>query len=108
MPSSSELRRLSSSKEKSSVSFNNNSTGVLPFCILAILAGNTADGEGSLGMNGTSVSNGTRPSPINISHRSFRNFPESFGKWKTPRICYFTLFKAVVHLKTHTFLKMFS
>ena len=26
--------------------------------------------------------------PINISHRSFRNFPESFGKWKTP--CTFT------------------
>ena len=35
-------------------------------------------------MNGTSVSNGTRPLPIDISHRSFRNFPESFGKWKTP------------------------
>ena len=38
---------------------------VPPFCILA---GNTSDGEGSLGMNGTSVSNGTRSSPINISH----------------------------------------
>ena len=36
-------------------------------------------------MNGTSVSNGTRPSPINISHRSFRNILESFGKWKTAR-----------------------
>ena len=36
-------------------------------------------------LNGTSVSNGTRPSPINISHRGFRNFPESFGKWKMPR-----------------------
>ena len=38
---------------------------VPPFCILA---GNTSDGEGSLGMNGTSVSNRTRSSPINISH----------------------------------------
>ena len=35
-------------------------------------------------MNGTSVSNGTRLSPISISQRSFGNFPESFGKWKTP------------------------
>ena len=32
------------------------------------MAGNTSDGEGSLGMNGKSVSNGTRSSPINISH----------------------------------------
>ena len=53
-----------------------------PFCILA---GNTLDGIGSLEMNGTSVvSNGTRPSPINLSHRSFGNFPEFFSKWKTP------------------------
>ena len=35
-------------------------------------------------MNGTSVSNGTRLSPISISQRRFGNFPESFGKWKTP------------------------
>ena len=35
-------------------------------------------------MNGTSVSNGTRLSTISISQRSFGNFPESFGKWKTP------------------------
>ena len=56
----------------------------------SILAGNTSDGDGSLGMNGTTVSNGTRPSPINISRRSFRNFLESFGKWKTPCISTFT------------------
>ena len=37
-------------------------------------------------MNGTSVSNGTRLSPISISQRRFGNFPESFGKWKTPRV----------------------
>ena len=37
-------------------------------------------------MNGTSVSNGTHPSPISISQRSFRNFPESFGKWKMPLV----------------------
>ena len=30
------------------------------------------------------VSNGTRSTPINISHRNSRNFLESFGKWKTP------------------------
>ena len=35
-------------------------------------------------MNETSVSNGTRLSPISISQRRFGNFPESFGKWKTP------------------------
>ena len=35
-------------------------------------------------MNGTSVSNGTRLSPISIFQQSFGNFPESFGKWKTP------------------------
>ena len=38
-------------------------------------------------MNGTSVSNGTRLSPISISQRRFGNFPESFGKWKTPLGC---------------------
>ena len=27
-------------------------------------------------------------SPINISHWSFRNFPESFGKWKTPPVTF--------------------
>ena len=36
-------------------------------------------------MNGTSVSNGTRLLPISISQQSFRNFPESLGKWKTPQ-----------------------
>ena len=36
-------------------------------------------------MNGTSVSNGTRLSPISISQRSFGNFPDSLGKWKTPQ-----------------------
>ena len=36
-------------------------------------------------MNGMSVSNGTRLLPISISQRSFGNFPESFGKWKTPQ-----------------------
>ena len=35
-------------------------------------------------MNGTSVSNGTRLSPISISQRSFGNLPESLGEWKTP------------------------
>ena len=35
-------------------------------------------------MNGTSVSNGTRLSPISISQRSFGNFPESFGNGKRP------------------------
>ena len=84
MSSSSELTRLSSSKEIARrLAFRSTTTVVPPFCILA---GNTSDGEGSLGMNGTSVSNGTRYSPINISHRSFRNFPESFGKWKTPKV----------------------
>ena len=34
-------------------------------------------------MNGTSVSTGTRLSPISISQRSFQDFPESLGKWKT-------------------------
>ena len=37
-------------------------------------------------MNGTNVSNGTRLSPISISQRSFGNFPESLGKWKTPLV----------------------
>ena len=50
----------------------------------SIWTGNTSGGEGSLGMKGTTVSNGTRPSPINISHQSFRNIPKSFGKWKRP------------------------
>ena len=36
-------------------------------------------------MNGTSVSNRTRLLPISISQRSFGNFPESLGKWKTPK-----------------------
>ena len=39
-------------------------------------------------MNGTSVSNETRLSPISISQRRFGNFPESFGKWKTPRVTF--------------------
>ena len=51
--------------------------------LFCTLVGNTSDGEGSLEMNGASVPNGTSPPPINIFHRSFRNFPESFGKWKT-------------------------
>ena len=38
-------------------------------------------------MNGTSVSNGTRLSPINISQRKFGNFPDSLGKGKRPRDC---------------------
>ena len=37
-------------------------------------------------MNVTSVSNGTRLLLISISLRSFGNFPESFGKWKTPSV----------------------
>ena len=37
-------------------------------------------------MNGTSVSNGTRLSPISISQRGFRNFSESFGNWNAPEI----------------------
>ena len=41
-------------------------------------------------MNGTSVSNGTRLSPISISQRSFGKFPESFGKWKTPHVPFTT------------------
>ena len=36
-------------------------------------------------MNGTSVSNGTRLSLIGISQRSFGNFLDSLGKWKTPQ-----------------------
>ena len=32
------------------------------------------------------VLNGTRSLPINIFHRNSRNFPESFGKWKTPAV----------------------
>ena len=87
MKSSSELTERYSSKDWKSPAFRSTTKVVPPFCILA---GNTSDGDGSLGMNGTTVSNGTRPSPINISHRSFRNFPESFGKWKTPCISTFT------------------
>ena len=34
--------------------------------------------------------NGTRSSPINISRRNSRNFPESFGKWKTPAVSTFS------------------
>ena len=73
--------------QEKSLAFCSTTKVVPPFCILA---GNTSDGDGSLGMNGTTVSNGTRPSPINISRRSFRNFLESFGKWKTPCISTFT------------------
>ena len=36
------------------------------------------------------VLNGTHSSPINISHRNSRNFPESFGKWKTPAVSTFS------------------
>ena len=44
-------------------------------------------------MNGTRVSNGTRLSSISISQRSFRNFPESLGKWKTPGTVPFDIWK---------------
>ena len=35
-------------------------------------------------MNGSGVSNGTRPSPINTSHRSFRDFPRFLVNGKRP------------------------
>ena len=75
MKSSSELTELYSSKDWRSPAFCSTTKRVVPpFCILV---GNTSDGEGSLEMNGT-------------THGSFRNFPESFGKWKTPCISKFT------------------
>ena len=79
MSLSSELKRHSSSNEKSSISFNNNS------CAAILYFGGKYIGRGKEPeMNGTSVSNGTSLSPISISQRSFGNFPESLGKWKTP------------------------
>ena len=80
MSSSSELTRHSSSKEKSSISFNNNSCAAILY-----FGGKYIGRRRETGMNGTSVSNGTRLLPISISQRSFGNFPESLGKWKTPR-----------------------
>ena len=81
MSSSSELKRRSSSKEKSSISFNNNSCAAVLY-----FSGKYIGRWREPGMNGTSVSNGTRLSPIGISQRSFGNFPESLGKWKTPPV----------------------
>ena len=60
-------------------SFNNNSWAAILYC-----SGNYMGRWREPWMNGTSVSNGTRLSPISISQRRFGNFPESFGKWKTP------------------------
>ena len=67
-------------KTDSTISFNHKNCAAILYFLCGI---HRTEKE----MDGTC---GTRSSPINISHRNSRNFPESFGKWKTPAVSTFS------------------